>query len=66
MIDQAAAEAVAAAHAVHNVDAVAGGEVGLAAGIEHGSPVVVIGGDGGTEGDSNRFTAKLLLNLLCH
>ena len=65
-VDQAAAEAVAAAHAVHDMDAVGGGEAGGAVAVEHTGPVVVRGRDAAPQGDGDLLEAEALRQLLGH
>ena len=69
-IDQAAAEGIAAADAVHNVQMILLGEAVLVGSniIQHGAPIVIESGFGLTQGDGNslktEFVGQLLGNAL--
>ena len=64
-INQAAAEAVAAAHAVHDVgDAVLAAEEEVLAVVEAGAPVVVVGALGFTQGDGHAPAQRKIKNRL--
>ena len=52
-VDQAAAETVATAHTIHNMDAICGGENCLTVLVEHCCPVIVVCRDAAAQGDGN-------------
>ena len=64
-VDQTAAEGVAAAYAVNDVQVVALGEAILVrrSVVQHSCPDVVVCGDGGTQGDSDLLEAETLGEL---
>ena len=63
-IDKARAEGVAAADAVNDADVVGRGEVSLAAGIQHGRPIVVAGRDRAAQRDGDGLEAEARAKLL--
>ena len=62
-MDQAAAEAVAAAHAVHDPDQVVLAQVSLSARVQHSGPVVLARGNRAAQGDGYRLAAEALRQL---
>ena len=65
-VDQAAAEAVAAADSIHNSHRIFFGEIICAAGVEHAGPVVVVGGDGFAERNCHFLEVESLSQFFCH
>ena len=63
-VDQPGAEGIAAAHPVHDAEVVLLGEAAILTVVQHSGPVVVAGGDGGTQGDGHLLKAKLVHQLL--
>ena len=63
-VDQARAEAVAAADPVDDADAVLLGEVVFVSVLEHGGPVVVIGGVGGATFSKPKVSFSCFATLL--
>ena len=65
-VNKASAEAVTAANAIHNVNAVGLGEKGFFPVIEHTRPLVVIGRNATAQGNCYLFAAKSVTNLSGH
>ena len=65
-MDQAAAEGVASAHAVHDMYQIFRRETRLSVLVEHARPLVVRSGDAAAQSDRHILAAKALRELLCH
>src|SRR5699024_8775902 len=65
-VDQTAAKAIPAAHAVDDVDAVLPGEIRLPIFIQHARPIVFAGGNAAAQRDGHALCAKPLGKLARH